>query len=148
MVRSGRIGAPGAAGLAAIVAGILGWAFVVHPAAAFPTQANAKEEFLRVAGESGRPGGRIVVALRSEAKTLNPLIAVDGTTREVISAMQADLVHINRATQLTEPALAKLCKVSSDGLRYTLTLRQGLKFSDGHAVDIANVLFTFRVYFD
>ena len=148
MVRSGRIGAPVAAGLAAIVAAILGCALVVHPAASFPTQANAKEEFLRVAGESGRPGGRIVVALRSEPKTLNPLIAVDGTTREVISAMQADLVHINRATQLTEPALAKLCKVSSDGLRYTLTLRQGLKFSDGHAVDIEDVLFTFRVYLD
>jgi peptide/nickel transport system substrate-binding protein len=126
----------------------LGCALVAHPAASFPTQVKAKEEFLRVAGESGRPGGRIVVALRSEPKTLNPLIAVDGTTREVISAMQADLVHINRATQLTEPALAKSWKVSPDGLQYTLTLRQGLKFSDGHPVDIEDVLFTFRVYLD
>ena len=147
-VRSGRIGAPVAAGLAAIVAAIVSCALFVHPAASFPTQATAKEEFLRVAGESGRPGGRIVVALRSEPKTLNPLIAVDGTTREVISAMQADLVHINRATQLTEPALAKSWKVSPDGLRYTLTLRQGLKFSDGHPLDIEDVLFTFRVYLD
>jgi peptide/nickel transport system substrate-binding protein len=126
----------------------LGCVLVAHPAASFPTQANAKEEFLRVAGENGRPGGRIVVALRSEPKTLNPLIAVDGTTREVISAMQADLVHINRGTQLTEPALAKSWKVSPDGLQYTLTLRQGLKFSDGHPVDIEDVLFTFRVYLD
>jgi peptide/nickel transport system substrate-binding protein len=138
------MGAP----VAAIVVAVLVCVFFVHPAASFPTQANAKEEFLRVAGESGRPGGRIVVALRSEPKTLNPLIAVDGTTREVISAMQADLVHINRATQLTEPALAKSWKVSPGGLQYTLTLRRGLKFSDGHPVDIEDVLFTFRVYLD
>jgi len=89
-----------------------------------------------------------VIALRSEPKTLNPLTAADGTSREVISTMQADLVHINRATHLTEPALAKSWKISADGLRYTLTLRQGLKFSDGHPVDIEDVLFTFRVYLD
>ncbi len=89
-----------------------------------------------------------MIALRSEPKTLNPLIAADGTSREVISAMQADLVHINRSTQLTEPALAKSWKISADGLRYTLTLRQGLKFSDGHPVDIEDMLFTFRVYLD
>lgn len=89
-----------------------------------------------------------MIALRSEPKTLNPLTAADGTSREVISTMQADLVHINRATQLTEPALAKSWKISADGLQYTLTLRQGLKFSDGHPVDIDDVLFTFRVYLD
>jgi len=122
-----------------------------RPAASSTTYAapaNAGEELLRVAGESGHAGGRIVIALRSEPKTLNPLTAADGTSREVISTMQADLVHINRATQLTEPALAKSWKISADGLRYTLTLRQGLKFSDGHPVDIEDVLFTFRVYLD
>ena len=62
--------------------------------------------------------------------------------------MQADLVHINRATQLTEPALAKSWKISADGLQYTLTLRQGLRFSDGHPLDADDVLFTFRVYLD
>ena len=62
--------------------------------------------------------------------------------------MQGDLVHINRATQLTEPALAKSWKISADGLQYTLTLRQGLKFSDGHPLDMEDVLFTFRVYLD
>src|SRR6267378_6480072 len=123
----------------------------VCPPAFFATHAapaNATEELLRIAGESGHAGGRIVIALRSEPKTLNPLTAADGTSREVISTMQADLVHINRATQLTEPALAKSWKISADGVRYTLTLRRGLKFSDGHPVDIEDVLFTFRVYLD
>src|SRR5437899_1119019 len=62
--------------------------------------------------------------------------------------MQADLVHINRATQLTEPALAKSWKISPDGLQYTLTLRKALHFSDGQPLDADDVLFTFRVYLD
>ena len=130
------------------LAAILGCVLSSRSTASFPAQANPKEEFLRVSGDIGRPGGRIVIALRSEPKTLNPLISPDATSREVISTMQADLVHINRATQLTEPALAKSWKVSTDGLQYTLTLRQGLKFSDGQPVDVEDVLFTFRVYLD
>ncbi len=111
-------------------------------------QKNSKEELLVLPGEIGRSGGRLVVALRAEPKTLNPLIAADTPSREVIGAMQADLVHINRATQLTEPALAKSWKISPDGLQYTLVLRRGLKFSDGYPLDADDVLFTFRVYLD
>ena len=100
-------------------------------------------------GEVGRKGGRLVVSLRAEPKTLNPLTAADAPSREVIlGAMQADLVHINRETQLTEPALAKSWKVSADHLRYTLTLRKGLRFSDGQPLDADDVVFTFHVYLD
>jgi peptide/nickel transport system substrate-binding protein len=109
---------------------------------------NAKEELLVVPGEIGRSGGRLVVSLRGEPKTLNPIIAADARSREVIGVMQADLVHINRATQLTEPALAKSWKISPDGLTYTLVLRKGLKFSDGQPMDADDVLFSFRVYLD
>jgi peptide/nickel transport system substrate-binding protein len=115
---------------------------------AFPRQKNPQEEVLVLPGEMGRSGGRVVVALRAEPKTLNPLLAADINSREVIGVMQADLVHINRATQLTEPALAKSWKISPDGLRYTLVLRRGLKFSDGYPMDADDVLFTFRVYLD
>jgi peptide/nickel transport system substrate-binding protein len=117
-------------------------------AAAFPQQKSTKEELLVLPGEMGRSGGRLVISLRGEPKTLNPLIAVDTRSREVISVMQADLVHINRATQLTEPALAKSWKVSPNGLEYTLVLRQGIKFSDGQPLDADDVLFTFRLYLD
>ncbi len=117
-------------------------------AAAFPQHKTAKEELLVLSGEVGKPGGRLVFALRGEPKTLNPLVAADTRSREVIGIMQADLVHINRATQLTEPALAKSWKISPDGLQYTIVLRHGLKFSDGQPLDADDVLFTFRVYLD
>ncbi len=106
-------------------------ALLGHPTLVFPQQRSAKEELLVLPGEVGRSGGRLVMSLRGEPKTLNPLIAADARSREVIGVMQADLVHINRATQLTEPSLAKSWKVSPNGLEYTLVLRQGIKFSDG-----------------
>jgi len=123
-------------------------ALFTQPISALPQQKNSKEELLVLPGETGRSGGRLVVSLRAEPKTLNPLIALDVSSREVIGVMQADLVHINRATQLTEPALAKSWKISPDGLQYTLVLRRGLKFSDGSPLDADDVLFTFRVYLD
>ena len=120
-----------------------------RPARGVPRQITLSEELLTLPGEIGKQGGRLVVSLRAEPKTLNPLTAADAPSREVIlGAMQADLIHINRATQLTESALAKSWRVSADGLQYTLKLRKGLRFSDGQPVDADDVLFTFRVYLD
>lgn len=103
---------------------------------------------LQVQGVPGRPGGRLVTALRLEPRTLNWLVASDGGSREVISLLMADLIHINRQTQQTEAALAKSWKVSPDGLRWTIDLRRGLQFSDGHPFDADDVLFTFQAIYD
>jgi len=121
---------------------------LLRPARGTPQQQNPSEELFTLPGELGNRGGRLVVSLRAEPKTLNPLTAVDAPSREAIGAMHADLVHINRVTQLTEPALAKSWKISPDGLEYTLILRKGLRFSDGQPFDADDVLFTFRVYLD
>jgi peptide/nickel transport system substrate-binding protein len=60
----------------------------------------------------------------------------------------ADLIHINRETQKTEPALAKAWNVSPDGLHWTLELRRGIEFSDGHPFTADDVVFTFQVIYD
>jgi len=122
--------------------------FASQRVTASPQEKTTKEELLVLPGEVGRRGGRIVLSLRGEPKTLNPLIAADARSREVIGVMQADLVHINRATQQTEPALAKSWKISPDGLSYTLVLRRGLRFSDGQPLYADDVLFSFQVYLD
>lgn len=124
---------------------LLSWAL---PAAEPPQPLQTGEELLTTQGEPGRHGGRMVFALRAEPKTLNPVVAIDAPSRDVIGPMMGDLLHINRATQLTEPALAKEWKVSPDGLRYTLKLRRGLRFSDGHPLSVEDVLFSFTVYLD
>jgi peptide/nickel transport system substrate-binding protein len=97
---------------------------------------------------TGKAGGVLVVAQTSEPKTFNPVMAADQATRDVLSVLSADLVHINRLTLRTEPALAKSCVVSADGRHYTVTLRDGLHFSDGAPITADDVVFSFKVYLD
>jgi peptide/nickel transport system substrate-binding protein len=106
------------------------------------------EERLVVKGERGKRGGRLVASLRSDPKTFNPLLVRDSASRSIVELLMSDLVHINRLTHLTEPSLAKSWEVSDDGLRYTLELRKGLCFSDGHPLDADDVVFTFTAYLD
>jgi peptide/nickel transport system substrate-binding protein len=108
----------------------------------------ATDDVLVVQGLTGQLGGRLVYAQRSEPKTLNPVVAVDNVSREVIHRINADLIHVNRLSQQVEPALAKSWRVSADGLHYVLELRRGLRFSDGHPFDAEDVVFTFRLILD
>jgi peptide/nickel transport system substrate-binding protein len=94
------------------------------------------------------PGGSITIALTSEPKTLNPVLAADQATKDALSVLSADLVHINRHTLQTEPALAKSVVTSPDGRHYTIALRDGLRFSDGAPLTADDVVFTFGVYLD
>src|SRR5437867_462613 len=79
-----------------LAASAAAWAAGQFALAATP-QHDTRGEFLVVPGEIGRSGGRLVVSLRAEPKTLNPIFATDAPSRGVISVMQADLVHINRS---------------------------------------------------
>jgi peptide/nickel transport system substrate-binding protein len=120
----------------------------VSVAAPTPAALNPNEELQRAEGEVGRYGGRLVVGQRSEPKTLNPVTATDAVSREVIGRLMADLITINKASQQTEPALAKSWKMSADGRTFTLKLRKGIRFSDGHPFDADDVVFSFTVYLD
>jgi peptide/nickel transport system substrate-binding protein len=116
--------------------------------AQLPQPVTRAEDLLVTGNAPGKYGGRIVIALRAEPKALNPVTSLDQPSREVIGRMMADLLHINAVSQQAEPALAKSWKVSKDGLLYTLTLRRGLRFSDGQPMNADDVLFTFQVLLD
>jgi peptide/nickel transport system substrate-binding protein len=117
-------------------------------AASAGAQAVAQEDLLRTASEPGNRGGRLVIAQRSEPRTFNPVVAIDQNSLGVNARLMGDLIHINRATQKTEPALAKSWTVSKDGTQFTVNLRRGLRFSDGAPFDADDVLFSFKVYLD
>jgi peptide/nickel transport system substrate-binding protein len=112
------------------------------------TSLSAVEEVLISKAPVGWPGGRLVVALRAEPKTLNPLYAADAPSLTVIRRTVGDLVHINRWTQLTESSVAKSWTVSPDGRSIRLNLRRGIRFSDGHPLNAADVLFSYELYLD
>src|SRR6185312_10575684 len=91
------------------------WLFTgLCSAASVPQAPQHGEEVQATSNQLGSYGGSLVVAQRSEPKTLNPVTAADAPSREVIGRMMADLIHINRASQQTEPALAKSWTESKD----------------------------------
>jgi len=124
---------------------LTGACFAAAPA---PEAAQPGEELARLAGVSGQFGGHLTIGQRSEPKTLNPVTVTDAVSREVIGRLMGDLIEINRSSQQTEPALAKSWKISPDGRTFTLQLRKGIRFSDGHPFDADDVVFSFGVYMD
>jgi len=111
-------------------------------------QTTAGTDWLVSRADVGRSGGQLVVIERAEPRTLNPVIAIDSPSKDVVWRMMADLIHIDRETQHSEPALARSWTVSPDGRRFTLSLRRGVRFSNGDAFDADDVLFSFQVYLD
>ncbi|MGA3105642.1 MAG: ABC transporter substrate-binding protein [Terriglobales bacterium] len=122
-----------------------GSCFAAAPA---PDPAKPGEELFRLSDVSGHYGGHLTIGQRSEPKTLNPVTSTDAVSREVIGRLMGDLIEINRSSQQTEPALAKSWKISPDGRTFTLQLRKGIRFSDGHPFDAEDVVFSFTVYMD
>jgi peptide/nickel transport system substrate-binding protein len=116
--------------------------------APLPQPVQKGEELQIASSEVGEYGGTLVVGQRGEPKTLNPVLAADAPSREVIGRIMADLVHINRATQKTESALATSWKLSKDGRSFTVKLRRGIRFSDGQPFNADDVVFTFKAYLD
>lgn len=98
--------------------------------------------------EPGQRGGQLKFGQRLEPRTLNPLVATDISSRQILGLLHSDLIHINRVTQRTEPALAESWSVSPDFRQYTLKLRSGVRFSDGSPFSADDVVFTFQNYLD
>lgn len=98
-------------------------------------------------GPAAEPGGRdeVVIAVAAEPDSLNPVLGHarwgDGKVVEGLLALGADL--------RPQPLLAlDLPEVSADGLTYTYTLREGVTFADGSALDAQDVVATFRAALD
>jgi peptide/nickel transport system substrate-binding protein len=135
------------AGGALLLCGILG-RVETHSGLAHASGTTGAEEFALSDSATGHEGGNLTVALRSEPKTFNPVLAEDDPSRDIIRCLNADLIHINGETLKTEPALAKSWTISPDGKQYLLHLRHGIRFSDGQPFTADDVVFSFQVYLD
>ena len=93
-------------------------------------------------------GGVLAASLRSEPRSFNRLVSRDYPALVFALLTQARLVRANMATHELEPWLAESWTSSPDGLVHTLTLRDGLKWSDGAPFSSADVAFTFAAVFD
>ena len=94
------------------------------------------------------PARPIVAALRAEPRSFNRFVAGDRSTWTLTMLVHARLVQLNQQTQDIEPALATKWTLDPDGRTYTLTLREGVVFSDGTPFTADDVVFTFQALYD
>lgn len=103
---------------------------------------------LKVDGPIPTPGGSAVASTRTDPRSFNRLVHSQIATEIVSMLTQGRLVRIDRVTQELEPWLAERWEVSADHLTFTLTLREGLVWSDGTPFTSADVVFTFDALYD
>jgi peptide/nickel transport system substrate-binding protein len=75
-------------------------------------------------------------------------VSPDATTYLVTLLTQARLVRVNPTTEAVEPWLADSWTRSDDGLRYVITLKPHVQFSDGARLTADDVVFSLEAAYD
>ncbi|MGP1395888.1 MAG: ABC transporter substrate-binding protein [Inquilinaceae bacterium] len=117
-----------APGRMALVAGVAG----VAAALSSPALAPAQEPVT---------GGTLTVAADTEPRSLNPAIVASNGVFYVSSKIVEPLAEMDYGTGL-RPLLATGWEASDDGLSFTVTLRDGVTWSDGTPFTSADVAFS------
>ena len=92
---------------------------------------------------------QIVLAILEGPKTFNPVISQDATSSSLGRIIFEGLTEQNPFTGKITPALAKSWDISADKLRVVFTLKENLKWSDGHPLTADDVDFTYnQLYFN
>jgi len=86
-------------------------------------------------------GDTLKVAIGIDPDTLDPAAQTTTTASQIVDMMAETLTTVNEKGVL-QPLLATKWDPSSDGLSWTFTLRQGIKFSDGTPFNAAAVKFS------
>lgn len=108
------------------------------------TEANSEESSGNSAeANSGEPvyGGSVVVGIQQDIDSLDPHKATAAGTKEILFNIFEGLVKPDKNGDLMN-AIASDYTVSEDGLVYTFTLREGVKFHNGNAVTAEDVKYS------
>ncbi|OWY58656.1 hypothetical protein B7486_78790, partial [cyanobacterium TDX16] len=99
--------------------------------------------------DAGEPvdGGDLTIARPVDVKQLDPLEAVEtATIHSLLMMMETLMVTTPEGT--VEPQLAESVEASDDGMTWTVTLKDGIEFSDGTPMTADDVVFTFQRVID
>ena len=83
------------------------------------------------------------MACKSEPTSLDPAQTKDLVTWAFMYNVSDSLLYFNWETQEYEPAIATEWSASDDGLEYTFTIRDGVKFHNGDTMTVDDVVFSF-----
>lgn len=103
---------------------------------------NGTDDGSAAAG-TGEPtyGGTVVVGIQQDIDGLDPHTVTAAGTREILFNIFEGLVK-NTANGDLMPAVAESYELSEDGLVYTFTLRDGIKFHNGNEVTAEDVKYS------
>lgn len=102
-------------------------------------------EYLQSQLPAGKFGGEFITSTIGEGpKTFNPWASKDNTSSEIGALMFDSLLSTDVNTGEVCPKMAKSFTVSPDKKHYTITLRKGLKWSDGKEITADDVVFTWN----
>jgi ABC-type transport system substrate-binding protein len=92
--------------------------------------------------QAPKQGSAATVTFNNDLTTLDPHVGYDWQNWSVIKSIFDGLMDYKPGTTELEPDLAESFTVSDDGLTYTFTLREGLKFHNGRPVTSADVKYS------
>lgn len=95
------------------------------------------------ASESGNPPGAFIFARGADAQKLDPADVDDGESVNTMAQIFEGLVGFAEGTLQVEPRLADSYSISADGLQYTFTIREGVRFHDGTPLNADTASFSF-----
>ena len=108
--------------------------------------------FDRLADITGRKdyasGDWIVDAFNVSSPTMTPLVAGDAYAAIIQQLVLDTLATRDPQTLEWLPLVATKWTSSADGLSFTFTIREGVRFADGEALTAADVEFTYRFLMD
>ncbi|MEI8249478.1 MAG: ABC transporter substrate-binding protein, partial [Candidatus Taylorbacteria bacterium] len=87
-------------------------------------------------------GGELHEGIIGLPRTVNPVLAVTDTDRDITSLVYSGLTHYTNGTFVDDLALSHT--ISDDGLTYTFTLKPNLYFQDGTPLTTDDVAFTIQ----
>ena len=97
----------------------------------------------------GTRGGSIIYRMTSPPQTFNYMLAKEESSITIgFYLLGGRLVEFDQDQQKHIPGLLESWKLGDDKRTLDLTLRDGLKFSDGHALTADDILFTMRALYD
>jgi len=94
------------------------------------------------------PPGVLVVGQIAEPQALDPHAVTAVNDFRILMNLYDGLVRYAPGTLEVEPALAEAWEIGDDGMVYTFTLREGVTFHDGSALDAEAVVWNFERMLD
>ncbi|MEO6594672.1 MAG: ABC transporter substrate-binding protein, partial [Planctomycetota bacterium] len=118
------------------------------PAAVDSRESGATSSHLRAPAPGGGAGnfadvpqGHVYTGIAEEPTDVNPFTTIGPLARRLLGYTHEALVDADPYTGVMRPALASAFEVAPDGMSCTFTLREGVLFSDGLPLTMADVLF-------